>query len=218
MPNKTFDEYTYTALISKYRYELMGFAALWIYCNHDWSLMFSGVPFIGFLESFLKRIGFCGVDIFLFLSGMGLYYSYNNRSLFSFYKNRMKRILFPILFTAVIRMILENWTLPEFLRNITGISFFFENIYAFLWFGIAIATLYLLFPVYAFFLSNNNKPVIFTIVFTIIWTLLSAAFGHIIREDLYGFLNMIPVFVIGACFSACAEKNVFLNINNRLMI
>ena len=41
-------------LISEYRKELMGFAALWILFFHKWLLLFESVPIIGQLEFFLR--------------------------------------------------------------------------------------------------------------------------------------------------------------------
>ena len=55
--------------LSKYRGFLMGFAILWV--------MYFHIPlkFATEVGWFIHRIGFYGVDIFLFLSGLGVYYS-----------------------------------------------------------------------------------------------------------------------------------------------
>ena len=51
------------SLISRYRTELMGFAALWILLYHEWWPVFEGsLP--GKAEHFLTEMGFYGVDIF----------------------------------------------------------------------------------------------------------------------------------------------------------
>ena len=63
------------SLLFKYRKFLMGFAALWILMTHEWQIVTNETSFFFVTENFIKRIGFCGVDIFLLLSGMGLYYS-----------------------------------------------------------------------------------------------------------------------------------------------
>lgn len=59
-------------LISKYRGAIMGFAALWILFFHEWVTLFVNNQVGVNIEGYLKRIGFCGVDIFLLLSGIGL--------------------------------------------------------------------------------------------------------------------------------------------------
>ena len=57
-------------LLSLYRSELMGLAMLWVMLFHAYELKFGLLP----LDAF-KAAGFAGVDIFLLLSGMGLYVS-----------------------------------------------------------------------------------------------------------------------------------------------
>ena len=61
--------------IVSYRTELMGLAALWIYIFHEWVPLAPNVPVLGFIEGFIKQIGFFGVDIFFLLSGMGLIFA-----------------------------------------------------------------------------------------------------------------------------------------------
>lgn len=70
------------SLLFKYRKFLMGFAALWILMTHEWQIVTNETSFFFVTENFIKRIGFCGVDIFLLLSGMGLYYSLEKKSCF----------------------------------------------------------------------------------------------------------------------------------------
>ena len=72
--------------ISAYRGELMGFAILIVMLFH------MGVPRSSSWYG-LVRMGNLGVDIFLFLSGMGLWYSWSkNPALRQFYFNRVIRI------------------------------------------------------------------------------------------------------------------------------
>ena len=72
--------------ISRYRGELMGFAIIIVMLFHvstPRSDMFYG----------LRRMGNLGVDIFFFLSGIGLWYSWTKRQdWLRFYKNRLLRI------------------------------------------------------------------------------------------------------------------------------
>lgn len=77
-------------IVSKYRSPLMGFAISWIIVYHYY-LVIQPIN----LSVFPVRIGYGGVDIFLLLSGLGLYYSYTmrggegifiTRDLFEFYQ------------------------------------------------------------------------------------------------------------------------------------
>lgn len=91
------------SLISKYRYVLMGIAALWILFYHEWQLITPDIDSIRRIECYIKGIGYVGVDIFLFLSGIGLPNSYKkSKSIGDFYLKRMKRILLPFLFMSIV--------------------------------------------------------------------------------------------------------------------
>ena len=59
----------YVTLLSKHRSAIMGFAIIWIMIAHL-KVSFDFIP----LQA-IKKIGYGGVDIFLFLSGFGLYFS-----------------------------------------------------------------------------------------------------------------------------------------------
>ena len=57
-------------LLSRYRPELMGVAMLWVMLFHAYEFHF-GIPVL----DAVKALGFGGVDVFILLSGMGLYVS-----------------------------------------------------------------------------------------------------------------------------------------------
>lgn len=98
------------SLLFKYRKFLMGFAALWILMTHEWQIVTNETSFFFVTENFIKRIGFCGVDIFLLLSGMGLYYSLEKNPVSRFYYNRLKRVIFPFIIMASIVSQIDHWT------------------------------------------------------------------------------------------------------------
>ena len=184
-------------LISTWRGYIMGFAALWIWVNHEWIPVVDWVHGLGDVEFFLKRIGFVGVDFFLFLSGMGLVYAIERYSTPVFYGRRFARILPPFLLFGLVMMFSEHWTLGTYLKNVTGFNFFALNIYSYLWFVPAISFLYLVFPLfYRFFRRGRGKPVL---IFgtLLVWAMLSILAEGKLREDLYGFTNRIPVFLMG---------------------
>lgn len=70
--SKTFDILN---LLSNYRTSLMGFAILWIVLFHcDVNTRYN----LNYLYSFpLLKLGYSGYDIFMFVSGFGIYYSLN---------------------------------------------------------------------------------------------------------------------------------------------
>lgn len=185
-------------LLHRYRGAVMGFAALWILVFHLWLPIFGKYPGLSVMENFLQRIGFCGVDIFLFLSGMGMVYSIDkSRNLLSFYYKRIRRILLPFLLVALIRCALEHWPAVEFWKNISGINFYLKDMYAFLWFVPMIMTFYILFPLYYRFLVRSSNKIIFTGCVLILWLIWTLSVRMTLREDLFGFTNRIPVFILG---------------------
>ena len=73
--------------IVSYRAELMGFAILWIFMLHSGAI---GNP----IYDTIRKFGWAGVDIFFFLSALGLCYSLNkNNNLKDFYLRRLNRIM-----------------------------------------------------------------------------------------------------------------------------
>ena len=139
------------SLLFKYRKFLMGFAALWILMTHEWQIVTNETSFFFVTENFIKRIGFCGVDIFLLLSGMGLYYSLEKNSVSRFYYNRLKSYLSIYNYGRSIVSQIDHWTNEFYFNVITGIGFYKTYIYLFLWFVPAVITLYLFTPVFIIF-------------------------------------------------------------------
>lgn len=189
-----------TNLLLKYRKAIMGVAALLVYIGHVWEPVFGKVPVISFVEYFIKLTGFVGVDFFFFLSGIGLLFAIQKYEIADFYKRRIKRVYIPFLITALAMLMINHWTWDEFFRNVSGWNFLFKNIYSLLWFVPAIMIFYIIFPVYykGFHAADNKCQ--FTALILTVWLLLSVLLSNTMREDLYGFTNRIPVFVIGVLF------------------
>ena len=189
-------------LLSKYRVAIMGFAALWILFFHIWEPLLefpseSGLYLFAFLERFIKRIGYCGVDIFLLLSGSGLTYAIRKESLFTFYVRRLRRTLPPFLLVAVLRCFFEKWTVFDFLGNISGYNFYAKHIYSFLWFVPAIITFYIFFPLYYKLFSKVKYKWLLTAGVIAIWAVITFLIRGTMRIDLFAFTNRIPIFVTG---------------------
>lgn len=191
------NEKGFFSLVSKYRKELMGFAALWILFFHEWICLFSQVPVLGQIEYLTKNFGYVGVDIFIFLSGMGLVFSIEKSTVLKFYSRRFSRILFPFIVVEAIACALSGYSFLEFIQMVTGYSFFATSIFTVLWFVPTIAIFYLLFPLYYRFFSKAHNQVFFTITAIEIWLLFSVKFTDTMRWDLFGVTNRIPIFLLG---------------------
>lgn len=198
-------------LISKYRSAIMGISALWILFFHSWLPLLdnptnAGIYIIYFLERLIKRIGFCGVDIFLLLSGLGLTFAIKKGSLLKFYFRRLHRILPVFIIIAIVRAFVEHWSITQFLGNISGYNFYMSNVYSFLWFVTAIVTLYLFFPLYyKIFCKAKNKYIV-TGTAILIWFIASVLLRNTMRIDLFAFTNRIPIFLIGVHFGYITQN------------
>lgn len=208
-------------LLSHYRSSLMGFAALWIYFFHEWLTIFDRHVKIHWVESFiLKRIGFCAVDIFLFLSGIGITYSVSkSRNPLSFYYKRIRRTIVPFVLVALLNCYSYGWTATQFWQNVLTINFYRVNIYSFLWFVPAILTLYFFSPLYCRLFTKSTGKVRFTLCALIIWLVCTLLVRDSLRYDMFGFTNRIPVFIIGILAGWLAQNRnlVFDRLTWRLL-
>ena len=187
---------------------LMGFAALWIYLFHVWLPVFGAVPVLGRLEEIVKYVGFAGVDLFFFLSGGGLVFSMQKRTVWGFYRRRLERILIPYLILAVCYALVQHWDLLLFLSRVSGVYFYTKNVYGFLWYIPAILTLYLLFPVYYLVFTRSKNKSLFTLLVLVLWFAASILLRNTLREDLYSFTNRLPIFLLGVlCGQKMLEKD-----------
>ena len=197
------EDHSALGLVSRHRGEIMGFAALCIIIFHEWITLSDGLAgagslsIINTLEVWLKRFGFFGVDIFFFLSGIGLTFSIVKTGVGRFYYNRFKRVFLPFLIVAIGRAILEHWPVGQFVGNITGWNFYAHSMYSFLWFVPAIMTFYIFFPLYYKIFDFAPHKGVFTFAIVLLWLFASIKFKDIMREDLFGFTNRIPVFITG---------------------
>ena len=202
--------------LSDSRNEIYGLAILWVMMFHgnDWnnlnySLGFSWLkPLSGFVN-----LGNSGVDMFLLLSGISLYFSFSRRPpLLGFYKKRYQR-LFPALwmingaywiYLAFVERLQQGVSLPgvggHLLLRATQLSFWFGNDRQ-VWYVAAIAAFYFLYPfLYQFLFEDARKTgrrAVFLVVFTVA-VLLSA---RVVYAEMYERLEIalcrLPIFVLG---------------------
>lgn len=190
-------------VISEQRDGVFGLAILWIMLFHS-SLHFAWAPL-----HLIKATGYCGVDIFLFLSGIGLYYSMEkDPSAGHFYKKRALRVLLPYLIVAVLyegsRCLLGTISPVEFLANITFVSYWKNGVQTY-WFIAAIVVFYAVYPLLYKVIKRQNWWVELLI--------LTAGWGAalLLYQDqaafyrINGLVFRIPIFLIG-CFEAPTVK------------
>lgn len=146
--------------ISRCRAELFGLAILSIMVFHfseDYATALEAgrVPAEGLktllVMLYYKYIGSIGVDVFVFLSGMGLYFSYSkNEDTVSFYKRRFRRLLPTYLIVGGIYWTVKDLVLTDLgagriLPDLIFLTFFTKNVKT-IWFIGFILMMYLIFP------------------------------------------------------------------------
>ena len=130
--------------LSTYRSELMGLAMLMVVFRH--------LPFDinNPVYHYVKGNAGFGVDIFLLLSGIGLYYSISKKgtTLADYYKHRAIRI-FPIyaLVILIVSLIKGTFSISSFALKVSTIGRWTTGD-CFDWFIPTIVMLYAVFPIY----------------------------------------------------------------------
>lgn len=143
-------------LFSKYRNELFGLSILSILLYHYCLNVREHAP-VGIAEGYLIWIGAVGVEVFVFLSGMGLWNSFSKRpDVGAFYRRRLSRIL-PVYLPAAavfwaVRGLLEGTGFLRFLGNLTFVTFFTRGVHT-IWYVGFILLMYLLYPLIHKFLD-----------------------------------------------------------------
>ena len=187
------------ANISRYRGELMGAAMLFVILFHVG--LSRNDPFYG-----LRRCGNVGVDIFLFLSGVGLWYAWTKRpSVKSFYRRRLLRILPTWLVVAGAFYITDylgprrfSTSIADLIGDITVNWDFWLHDELTFWYVPAIMALYLVAPHYMKLISSHPMyrwlPALMVVWCVMVqWVLpINQAVGH-----LEIFWSRVPIFFIG---------------------
>ena len=190
--------------LSNYRSELMGWAILWIMMLH---FTFTQIKPLGFLAQY----GFAGVDIFMLVSGFGLFYSLEKNShIIPFYRKRFLRIFPTYYFLGIFASILlYHDNAITYLFRYTTIGFWTGGVYG-EWYIPSIVFLYLLTP----FIKKLYDRKLYIIIILIGCLCLIASYiivanNYINKGEPHFFLlYRIPSFLFGM---ACAYwvKNGF---------
>lgn len=195
------------SLISKYRTILMGIAIIFImFCHVQDAFDHNGVPVTSLARA--MHIFTVGVDIFMFVSGVGLYYSFTKRPLSYkvFEGKRLARIL-PSYFIVggltylLYDLIIKKCDFTKFLRDLLFISWFRGESRRY-WYILAIVVFYLLFPALYKFIRGGKNSLLRLVAFSICWWVLEEALCEIIPYvgTFRIALARLPIFAIGIYF------------------
>lgn len=199
-------------LISSNRKTIYGLSCLWIVLFHS-TVDFSQNPITKIIDR-IKIIGDCGVDIFLFVSGISLYFALcKDHSLKHFYLRRLKRIIFPTLCVTIPWFAFFSAETParfwNYIADITTFSFFTTGNQCF-WFVTAILIFYAMYPIIYRALNNSDNSLVCLLILLCCCLLFNGTL-HFLFPSFYfrvgKMLRRIPIFIIGAyCGKFVYEK------------
>lgn len=192
-------------LVSRYRTELMGIASIWVMFHHNFC---SWPNVLSPLQTFFSY-GSVAVDIFLFLSGIGLFYGWQkDASLGTFYRKRLARVLIPYVLLVTPYWCWRDLWLGEgnFWMDLTQLSFLLKGEIT-TWYIPTITVFYMVYPLVAAFLSGakcwKREAVL---VFVCVALCVLARESQVYRNCEIG-LTRFVIFSLGCC----AGRNVYEN-------
>ena len=196
-------------MFSKYRGAIMGIQILLIVFFHftedckEYNVRYSGIVYW-----FYNYVKSSGVDIFLLVSGLGLYYSWKKRAeLKSFYQRRFVKILIPYFLVAVpawiwLDLIEEHNGLVQMFSDLFFLTFFVgEN--KWFWYILLCGFCYLIFP-YIFDViekvRDHTEAKMRVLVLCLTATIVTMML-QLYAKDLYMNISIatkrVPAFIIG---------------------
>ncbi|MCR4691278.1 MAG: acyltransferase [Lachnospiraceae bacterium] len=195
------------ALLSSYRGELMGIATLAVMYLHTMIIGLSAEkqPF-----RFMQRSSHIGVEIFILLSGFGLYHSLQKNTIKDYFLKRMARLMPAWASFLLIHLIVD--------KLVFGLSFSLKEIIGFLtfqgfraglgnqgnWYVYTIFLYYLIAPVpYSFLKESKHKFTTFLLLFSAVYLASYSYFGN--RDLLITFIRL-PIFILGMYLAAAADS------------
>ena len=201
------------SVYSKYRTQIMGLAAIMIIVCHIRGFDLSHVPLLEKLLWF----GNYGVEFFLFVSGIGMYYSLTKKdvSILQWYKKRYVRIGVPFLLIAIsiypLRILLNvPASFSDFLLYITTLEFWIHHRGA--WYVAMLFPLYFLTPSIVRVVNTYKSRVITVSVLMMLLLVFSyiPSENEIIR-NIQSLTSRVPIFILGIGIASYVKNGYVLN-------
>lgn len=202
---------TVKSSLSTHRQPLMGIAISMIMICHN--RLWFWDDWANNLNFYIQNLSSIGVEIFLFCSGYGLFFSYMHSSnLGHFYKKRIVRILPVYLAMGIVWGFFAHFAGEDviaFLDRYSLFSFFIKG-EIFFWFIPAIITLYLLYPVAVQLTQSGRSTVISCAIIWLCSFAIVAGKASFITYPVY-MVNIaltvrIPVFLLGVYWAQRQQR------------
>ena len=194
-------------IVSKHRGAIYGLSILWVVIFHGADINKVDYTFGNHVFDWLQSIisvGNIGVDVFLLLSGVSLYFSFHkNPDAYAFIKRRAVRIIPPVLIVFgvywAVRCAMKG-SAADFIGRITLLQFWLTGDQS-IWFVSLIAVLYLLYPYIHWFLfaervhTNIRFLVLIASAYVVVVSISFLAPAWYKQVEIA--LTRIPVFLVG---------------------
>ena len=204
-----------TKKILKYRDAWMGLAILWVMIYHSRMPLLDSVPqVLNYIWGGVKTFGFGGVDIFIFASGIGCFYSLSkNCDILHFIKRRAIRILPTyevfIFIWIIVHMVFNSMPYRAIIGNIFCIQNFTCNSNEFNWYISAIWLMYFLAPFFWEYINKfDNEKHIKSMGIIFLLLIISTAFWN--SHTFIITVSRIPLFYLGMLFAKYTCMNNFI--------
>ena len=194
--------------ISNYRTVLFALAIMMVVFHHLTFKFEQGI--IGKAYSFLRVTGASGVDVFLFLSGLGCYYSFSaNEDIWQFYKRRLLRIIPAFLIVAIpayfiTDIIVSGKTVLDYLLDVTLLSFWKNG--GSDWYIAASLFLYLMFPIIYRLMKKGKLGLVCMLAVWLIICLAVYLIDNTWFQQTSRLWARIPVFLFGTMIGPAVKE------------
>lgn len=209
------------SLISKNRDTVYALSILWIMLFHM-TIRFRS-PSLEIIQT-LKDYGNTGVEIFLFVSGISLFFSFSkNPSIRQFYAKRIKRVLVPYLILAIVWLsyidIYHDHDIKSFIFDLLRINLFVTGRRTF-WFITVILICYLIYPFVHRIYEKMNYSVLSLALVLGAMLLINLALSKLwskwsLSEILW---TRIPIFLLGSWLGKYVKEKKSIKIPTPVVV
>lgn len=207
--------------VSRYKNEIYGICILWIMIFHGMKMLKYDFSFGTTVLKPLNQIisfGNMGVEVFLFCSGIFLYFSFfNNPNILLFLKKRLLRIFLPVIIISgiywIVRYIVVEHDFFLFASKLTLMDFWLSGDQQ-IWFVSCILVCYLIYPYIHSYLFeskflNAYLRLLILLTITVLITLSLSSIYPEVFDRIEIALTRLPVFFIGCFFGKLVyEKKI----------
>lgn len=173
-------------------------ASILIVIFHVWVRMIDRTSPIYPIGTFLRHVGFIGVDMFFFVSAFSIA-TRKELKYKSFVLSRFKYIYLKFAVFALVAFLYESWKPVRLIKVLTAQELFNKGGGSFLWFLPAIMIMYILLPFFR--MADKKNPKLTAALAVVIWIAVGVLVTYLTKyKACFIFYNRIPIILLGYYF------------------